>query len=450
MLHMIRDFFGDARFGKGVNRFLTGKSFESATTDEFLELFGEGAGKDVSDILERWIRRPGIPIVTANRDKTTITLTQRRFILGSRPDDPAWPIPLTILALSEDGVITRHEKLFDGSTDTIKLPEGTTAYKVNAAQAGLYRVAYDESSLSDLTDTYRVWSTVDRAGIIGDLNALHFEGSISVGGALSFVSAAGCSEDEERPLREFCGLLFRCHSLLPETRDRVTSLAIDILEPQWERLGAVPVENESVADNRLRPDMLWWLFRVAHSGATEAVTELARSAIRDEFIAADLYPVALRVAAATGMVAPDWFEDRLADAGTSEVTRRHLLSAIGWFTRELDNERVLDYAISKVAPKNLHYPVSAVAANPDGRSSLLPWLMRSVEALSNMQNFASSRVVATAIPPAGIGKIAATQKFVDTQLRRICASGPLDMALEQMKALDRYVARNTTTAKSDT
>jgi aminopeptidase N len=441
VLHMVRDFVGDEVFRRGVNRYLTKYSFACAATDDFLAAFAEAVGNEVSALMERWIRQPGFPVVTAERRGDTLELTQKRFVLGASSDETLWPVPVTVLALGESGRTERITKRFDSRTTTLELPRGTVACKLNAGEAGFYRAHYSGSMRDALADTFGSWSPVDRAGIVADLHATLIEGSVALGAALDFVERIVDGEDDERPLRSIASLLLGVIDLVPTAASRATGLLERLLEPTWRRLGAQPRSTDDPVDSRLRPDVLWWLYRAGHAEARSAAIALARRAAALEPVGGDLIAPALRVAAAELIVDRAWLSTAVEDPEVSESRRRTLLSAMGWFSDERDLDAILDYSTAKVAPQNLHYVIGSIVANRKSRSLLAGWLDRSVDRFVQFPRFSFERIVSTAIPVAGIGRADEVRALTERKLKPIGSAGPLDMALERMDALDRFVSR---------
>lgn len=432
ILHMVRDFIGDQRFRSGVHSFLTTHAFESVGTNEFLASFATGAGDDTAQLLERWIRQPGLPVVTAHAAGTEVAVEQHRFVYTGSVIDTVWPVPVTLLALDSANHTTRVDLLLTERTGRVALPADTVAWKLNASQSGFYRVAYDTESLRLLRDSFARWEPLDRAGIVSDLSASFVKGTVTLETVLDFVSHALKDEQHETVVRGLAGLLMQIHTLLPDAREDAAQLLTELLSPVLARLGAVGAANDTPVEARLRPDMLWWLYRAGHADATDLLTRQAKEVKHDAKIPGDLLPVALRAAARERIVDREWFVHRIEAAGASEARRRHLLAGMGWFKREDDLVATLDYAMSSVAQHNLHYPVGAVASNPDAHRLLLPWLERSVEALGKLHGFALGRLVAAVIPHAGLGRVEAMRAFVEANRAHLGAKGPVEMALEQL------------------
>jgi len=189
ILNMIENYAGAEIFREGLHRYLKKNAYSNATKFDLWGAIDEEAKAkkkriDVSAVASYWIDNPGYPIIEAKRTGARLELRQERyFLLSNLSDSSVWPIPLDYAIEGKPGSV-----LFDTQKGSIEVPESKWI-KLNHGQAGLYRVAYDDSDVQRLGILIKLkkLSGVDSWGVEHDFFSRSRSGRIRADSYLDFV-----------------------------------------------------------------------------------------------------------------------------------------------------------------------------------------------------------------------------------------------------------------------
>lgn len=175
VVRMVAESIGVELFLKGVSNYLKKYPFGNAKSDDLWDAISEVSGKNITELVEPWIRAVGYPSlnVTKNKDNT-INILQKRFLVegASKEDDEiTWWIP------NIDNMQTK-EKSID-ATNFLKLNKDTT---------GFYRVFYDDDLFANIVSNLNSLSNNDKIGLIADTSAGARAGIIKTSQFLQLVS----------------------------------------------------------------------------------------------------------------------------------------------------------------------------------------------------------------------------------------------------------------------
>ncbi len=158
ILRMLEAYMGVEDFRRGIGSYLSKYRFSNAEGSDFWNALEAAHGGEIKNVANRWIGKPGYPVITVSLNEGKLTLRQERFLLSGGVED-VWPIPV-VMRLNEETV----RLLFDEKEKTIDA-EDLRSLKLNVDSVGFYRVYYE--GIYDL-----VWksslSASDRWGIISD------------------------------------------------------------------------------------------------------------------------------------------------------------------------------------------------------------------------------------------------------------------------------------------
>lgn len=299
VLRMIEQYLGLDVFRAGIRGYLRQHAYGTAGTDDLWIALGKAADRDVSEIMNGWIRRPGFPLISVHFDKANqqLLLSQQRFTYlkeplpalaggtrAARKQDHPWQVPIQ-LSITADGETTVRQLLLRDAEKRLELPKDFESVRVNESGHGFYRVNYDpelrESLLHQLPDL----PAIERLNLAKDM------------------WAATLTQDDGRriPLTEYLDLAIRLAKLGQDSEDdnnvwvwtiliqsfRVLSRVIDrkyrrnleafvchLVRPAFDRLGWEPQPGESELIPQLRADLLRTLgtlgnYRRAQDSAVE-------------------------------------------------------------------------------------------------------------------------------------------------------------------------------------
>jgi puromycin-sensitive aminopeptidase len=201
VLRMLEDFLGEETFRQGLHRYLSAHEYSSARTEHLWSALAEVSAKPVTAIMDSWVKQIGYPVldvdVKREADGVMLGLQQQRFLydhlLEGASDASVWQVPVGIATSGA----TRESLLMEDSAASITLPASVDNdwVKVNAGQAGFFRVSYPDAEWDRLRNAVASLSlpAVDRLGLQNDAYALMRAGRLP---ATVFLSMAGAFVNE--------------------------------------------------------------------------------------------------------------------------------------------------------------------------------------------------------------------------------------------------------------
>jgi aminopeptidase N len=216
-IRMLVSRIGYGKFIEGVCYYLKKHAYGNATTEDLWAALSEVSGRNVTDIMELWIKHVGYPVLTVEEnwgeDAGGIKITQSRFIsTGTTSSLPAhsgdateedqilWDIPLNLKAHGR--IDNNHIQALE-KQKSIFLRLARSFYKLNIGSQGVYRVNYPASrleiygeqilkgpdwrTLTGLKAAGPLWGAADRIGLVADAAALAISGEGSTTGFLALV-----------------------------------------------------------------------------------------------------------------------------------------------------------------------------------------------------------------------------------------------------------------------
>ena len=246
--------------------------------------------------------------------------------------------------------------------------------KVNAGQAGFYRVAYSPELLAALGAAVPTMRPADRAGLVADAFALAAAGYGPTAGALRLLEAYSGEKDYAVWSHIASGLqslLSVWHAAPPDVAAGLEAFARDLYAPLAKHLGWAPVPGESHLNAMLRTLANG---RAAALGDPAVLAE-ARARVTAfcggdaNALAPDLRAGAFKAVVSRGGAAE--FDALLAvydGAGKSQELRIAVLTALGAAKEEGLIARALALNMSeRVRKQDMMYIIASAAANPAGR-----------------------------------------------------------------------------------
>ncbi|MBN2004057.1 MAG: ERAP1-like C-terminal domain-containing protein [Anaerolineae bacterium] len=416
IIRMLATYLGETLLKQGLTHFLDRHQFACANSVQYWQAFEEATGAPVGDFAASWVYQPGYPLVSARRDGKTLHLSQERFIVSGKRSDQHWIIPLEIALYFADGREKKLNHTLNATEETLELPAGVEAYKLNAGQCGFYRVRYPAENLAALGRRIaeQKLSPADSCGVANDLFALVKRGDCSVLEYLEFVKTAFANEDRYLPLNDLAGNMLFLHLIAAEQRERVAAIGREIFEKVLLKMGLTPQPDDDLQTATLRDTLLWSAFTFGSEEAAAFGEEQFKSALEGKTIPADILRSVFRIGAITrGDAADTYFRATLNEDHAPEIKKMTALIAMGRLT-DLDKLRAaLDMNFSEVPPKNRLYLVSAIAANPIATDFLWDWIKDHPNELQTLHPSHFGNVIGSCIPICGRDRQAAAQAYLD-------------------------------------
>ena len=402
ILHMMYSWLGENLFQQGVREYLTRYLYSSTDTDGFLEAFEAHLNETQRGILASWFRTPGYPIVSAEREGDALQLQQRRFRYVPAKSQDVWQIPLSVRVYRNDGSSEILQTVMKTPSLSLRIPEDTVAYKINADQQGYFRVSHDENNINQLCSlsSQGALAGLDQFGIIADFAAQVYSGGISLDTFLRYLKAFGSLELIVPTVYCLCGVLNNLHSLIPEKRDSIAEVGKELLVPLLERIGLQP--DGSYPGVLVRDHLLWTLFLLDHRSSVDFLKDNYLRFTKKEDIDPDLLPVVLKAGPRIDDKAIQRYTQMMDQDALPAVMSRYLLAACGWAAEPEELLQGLQYLVEKVPMGNRQYMAESVGANPVARRVVWPWLLEHIAVLETMHSYHFGSFLALTVPFCGL------------------------------------------------
>ena len=395
LLRMFEAYLGEETFRRGIADYLARFRNGNARSRDLWEALDRAAGTPVSPMLEQWLNRPGLPMLSVTTSPEGIELRQRRYSLEGNHSDERWPIPLRV----EINGTSRSLRMDDA---TLRIPAAPlSSLHLNPNAVGFYRVQYDEPSYAIVRREYPTRKPIDQWVLVQDQFALLFSGEVSPARYADLV-AATAPLTGYLPVREVTEQLLALRWVVGE-HAAISSTAREFLRTQFERLGSTPrpgePETDGVVRERLTVTRSWW--------DTDFAKELAAGWPEFATLDADLRPAVAIAYGRTGGADAHAVLRRATEAAVTEIDAQVYETALASSSDPSLLEvtyRLLDEGI--LWGSHLPQVVRAAAQNPEGRAATWAWIQRRLETVgreSRGTGFASY-VYEFALPYVGLGR----------------------------------------------
>lgn len=388
-----------AAFRAGVRAYVDAHAHGTADTDGFLETFEngvhsiEGAPEFKKEVLGAWIRTPGYPLLTAHREGQSLHIRTSRFTY--LPEDaagPTPPVPLTIRYVYGSGKTDTASILLTEPQQTLPIPEGAEAVKLNADQAGFYRVAYDEGMLEQLgiASNARHLGPRDRYGILYDLHALCVSGRMAVREYLATLSNYFAHETEFLPAYQIARSLTALFSHAGEHEAAIAATGREVLKSVLREVGTEPAEGEPHTHGILRTEVVWALYLFSHESVCTAVTERAEALCSTNGASVthpDLRALYYRVAACESESHVRTMMSRITDNAVGESEAQEITMALGHVPDAALLSQLLDFTMTEIPARNRFLFLSSASGNTRTGECMWDWFLAHQDAARKLPRF---------------------------------------------------------------
>lgn len=180
IIRMMHGFLGNDAFRGGLNEYLTTFAYGNAVQDDLWAIMTKHGHKfetlpnemNVKEIMDSWTLQPGYPVVTVERNGTSVRISQQRYMLPktNESDNSRWVIPISYETQANRSQIGVPSYWLSNSKNitltNVVNPEHW--FYVNIKRSGYYRVNYDHNSWLNLTRKYTDLPPVILAQLIDD------------------------------------------------------------------------------------------------------------------------------------------------------------------------------------------------------------------------------------------------------------------------------------------
>jgi tricorn protease interacting factor F2/3 len=248
VLRMLEAFIGPEAFRQGVHDYLVKFQYGNARGEDLWAAIEAAAHQPISDLMRRWIERPGHPVLIVHRGADGVHLEQRRFSLSGDHPRQYWPVPLVAQA---NGKAIRM--LMTGPEVTLNVPIDSDIF-LNEKALGFYRVLYDGPTYDRILARFEERPGSERWLVLEDLLAFVLSGDVPLERYIAFVEKV--LEDGDPLVGQ--SVLSQLELLGVPLLDDPTFVDLyrRFHRAQTARLGLEPKEGESELDRRLRDSVL--------------------------------------------------------------------------------------------------------------------------------------------------------------------------------------------------
>ncbi len=424
ILRMIEFYVGKDYFRDGIRRFLKKHSYGNATGEDLWNSIEETSRQPVKRIMEAWIKKKGYPVVSVSRGEGKLRLRQEQFLLAEAGGRGEWPIPLTVKRRS-----MIESVLFEGGDLEI---DASGLLKLNADQAGFYRVWYDEETLRNILSSLDDLSPLDRWGIVNDLHAFLVSRRIGLDSYLGHMKAFH-NESDHLVVEEMSNQLSRLHLLLPGN-DRLVEFSRTLLRRQLKRLGERE-PNEPENDVILRGTLSRELSIIDPDFASKLAAKFTTFHDSDPDMRS-----AIALAEAVTHNSFLYLREQFRSSQNDE-DRTKLISAMGWLRGDANLGKAVELIrAGEIKKQDIPAFYVSVCANPKGRGFMLDNLEPAVRTLQEVfaGSGAASRIMEQVIPLLGLGRERQTLEMVQ-KLRSPDIEKGIEKGTELLQVYSRFV-----------
>lgn len=445
VLRMLHGFYGDDAFRGAVWAFLDQYRFAAANTEQFIASFGarladgqtETERKTTSEMLQRWVRTPGMPLVRVSRHGQTLSLRQERFTVTGMTGQPTnWIVPVTGIVGAGDSQSALRVMLSE-SEGTVDVPSDARWVKLNAEQAGYYRMFYEDDDAWEALGAAALageLEPIERYGLVSDMAAFVAAGLVRLPRFLSFLSRYYRNEQSYIVTVAIASALSSFYTLLGD--EAIAEAGRALLSPWTETLLGTPRADEPYQNVLLREPVLWALFTFGDATVATALRRLAADIRAGEAVHPDWFSLATRAAVAVEKGAGEWVRNELGRSGVSEARKVQLIRALAAAQDRDTLEAHLEYAINSIPDRNRTHFVRAAAENRHAFDLLWPWFTRHFERLSTVHPYHLGSTLVAAVAVGGIGREEEVTAFLDryrSGTPRV-DGGVIEMAIDRLYA----------------
>ncbi len=244
LLVMIRKLIGEEAFRAGLKSYFEKFAYKNTVGNDLWQELESASGQPIVNLMNAWISRPGLPVVSVSNSHDAAILSQERFFIGEhRPSDALWPIPLFANQLLDIKILNQKE-----TTVSIEKP-----LQLNCGLSAHFVTKYDESTREYLLKNITELPTLDKICILQDATILAragFENSAS----LLPLALSLKTETNEKVFGMAAGALTELRKFVDDNdaaRDSLKKISGEFARATFEDLGWDEKDGES-DDNRER------------------------------------------------------------------------------------------------------------------------------------------------------------------------------------------------------
>lgn len=243
LIGMLRQYVGEDAFRNGLKRYFETYAYKNTEGENLWQALEDASGKPVRDFMNKWVLRPGYPIVHVTPDG----LEQEQFFIGEHGiSDKIWPIPL---AADPKGKLP---DVMDTKELAVEIPEGT---RLNVGNWSHFITNYSQAHFDALLGNIQSYQPLDRLQLINERVLLTRSGHVPNASLVPLLLKSGSETHESvwTILSLGLGELKKFVDTDDAARTNLKKLAVTVSREQYDRLGWDQKIDEPENDIKLRP-----------------------------------------------------------------------------------------------------------------------------------------------------------------------------------------------------
>lgn len=253
LIRMLRQYVGDSVFQAGLKQYFKDYAYANTEADDLWSAIAGVSGKEISNLMNAWISRPGYPVVHVEQSDGKVKLSQEQFFIGPHETSGRlWPIPLSPSCGEMPEIL---------STNSVQIQRthGSTL-GFNIGDTAHFITHYDKSTLAQHLEDIRNGkkSVINRMQLLSEATLLARAGITPSSELVDLISAyeGETSEHVWTILFVALGELRKFVENDPTAERALRSLSANIARAQYERLGWTVKPNEREEDTKLRTTII--------------------------------------------------------------------------------------------------------------------------------------------------------------------------------------------------
>lgn len=249
LLRMLEAYIGTPALRRGLKQYFTDHAYGNTEAADLWQALTASSKKDISKLMNSWIKQPGYPVVTVSQTKNgNIKLEQDQFFVGAHTEsDRLWPIPLHANSQQAPQLLTSKSASFKitGNNLALRLNLGATTHFISKYSPNLRDQIID--SIPDLPAVDRLLFLQEQT-LLAQANEQSFATIVPLLSHFSSESNQSVWEVISLSLAEL--KKFVEHD--QQAENQLRRLAQEISKYNYQRLGWDPKPNEAENDTNLR------------------------------------------------------------------------------------------------------------------------------------------------------------------------------------------------------
>lgn len=375
VIKMLAEYLGEEDFRDGLRLYLKKHSYANAKTEDLWHALEMVSKKQVSKIMQNWTGKPGYPLITVDRVKNSLRLSQKRFfssiVSQKTKDNTLWMTPISIVSGNSSKVASL---LLDEKKKSLYASDSWL--KLNKDETSFFRVRYSKDLLklfkNPIIKKDKKLSEQDRFGIIRDAFVLSEAGYANTDEALSLSSAY--KKDESYIVwSELAVEIGKLKGILFGTKvyPGFQKYALDLFSEISQKVGWTVSKNESYETSLLRGTVLGVMGRNGDKKTIQAaLAKFKNDRDGKEKLSADLRGMVYVLVAENGGEREYKMFSQMYKKATFEEERERILRAMCSFKDKNLLKKTLELSFSKDArSQDAARSAAMVWFNPYGRDT---------------------------------------------------------------------------------